>query len=63
VRAELEARSRVLADTQRFRRLIDTLSHDIRTPLTRSALALLEPYLTSNTALHALGRSSATRCI
>jgi len=58
-RAELEARSQALADTQKFqKRLIDTLSHDIRTPLTSISgyAALLEPYLTHNTALHrALG--------
>ncbi len=58
-RAELEARSQALVDTQRFqKRLIDTLSHDIRTPLTSISgyAALLEPHLASNTALQrALG--------
>ena len=59
VRAELEARSQALAETQKFqKRLIDTLSHDLRTPLTSISgyAALLEPHLTSSTALHrALG--------
>lgn len=59
VRAELEARSQALAETQKFqKRLIDTLSHDIRTPLTSISgyAALLEPHLSGNTALHrALG--------
>ncbi|HWS25381.1 MAG TPA: ATP-binding protein [Xanthomonadales bacterium] len=59
VRGELEARSQALADAQKFqKRLIDTLSHDIRTPLTSISgyAALLEPHLSGNTALHrALG--------
>lgn len=59
VRGELEARSQALADAQKFRqRLIDTLSHDIRSPLTSISgyAALLEPHLSGNTALQrALG--------
>lgn len=59
VRAELEARSQALADAQKFQqRLIDTLSHDIRSPLTSISgyAALLEPHVSGNTALHrALG--------
>lgn len=59
VRSELEARTQALAETQRFqKRLIDTLSHDLRTPLTSISgyAALLEPYLKDNTALYrALG--------
>jgi len=59
VRAELEARSQALAEAQKFQqRLIDTLSHDIRSPLTSISgyAALLEPHVSGNTALHrALG--------
>jgi len=58
-RIELEQRSRVLTETQLFqRRLIDTLAHDLRTPLTSISgyAALLEPYLKDDLALHrALG--------
>jgi signal transduction histidine kinase len=58
-RAELEARTRALDEAQRFqRRLVDTLSHDLRTPLTSimGYARLLEPYLKDNTPLtRALG--------
>ncbi len=61
-RIDLEERGRILAETQLFqRRLIDTLAHDLRTPLTSISgyAALLEPYLKDNTALHrALGAIS-----
>lgn len=59
VRLELEEREHLLAETQAFqRRLIDTLAHDLRTPLMSISgyAALLEPYLKENTPLQrALG--------
>ena len=59
VRKQLESRERSLVETQQFQqRLIDTLAHDLRTPLTSISgyAALLEPHLKSNTPLHrALG--------
>lgn len=59
VRLELEERERTLAETQAFqRRLIDTLAHDLRTPLMSISgyAALLQPYLKENTPLQrALG--------
>ncbi len=59
VRKQLESRERSLLETQQFQqRLIDTLAHDLRTPLTSISgyAALLEPHLKNNTPLHrALG--------
>jgi two-component system, sensor histidine kinase len=58
-RAELEARTRALDEAQRFqKRLVDTLSHDLRTPLTSimGYAGLLEPYLKDSMPLkRALG--------
>ncbi len=59
VRLELEAREQALKDTQQFqRRLIDTLAHDLRTPLTSISgyAALMQPYVDDITPLkRALG--------
>ena len=59
VRLELEAREQALKDTQAFqRRLIDTLAHDLRTPLTSISgyAALMQPYVDDITPLkRALG--------
>lgn len=59
MRKQLESRERSLLETQQFQqRLIDTLAHDLRTPLTSISgyAALLEPHLKANTPLHrALG--------
>lgn len=51
VRDELQAKSAALNEIHKFqRRLIDTLSHDLRTPLTSISgyAALLEPHLAEN---------------
>ncbi len=65
VRDELQAKTTALTETHRFqRRLVDTLSHDLRTPLTSISgyAALLEPHLAENPvtmrALNAIQRNA-----